>query len=516
MLSRVAPGADERRERRVAIVDLGSNSFRLVVFRSRPGGAFALTDEIREPVRLSAGMSGGALQPDAIARAAAAVRTYAAFCRTADVDEVVVAATSAIREATNQAEVLAAFAEHGMDARVLSTEEEAFYSYLGIVNSTTLEDGLFVDVGGGSAQVGRVTRRALERTLSEPIGAVRMTEAFLRSPRSKRSEVKALRRHVDDVLSRSGWLAPDGLPLVGTGGAVRTLAAMAQRTSDYPLPEIHGYELGRGLLGELIEALFALPVGQRQRIPGLKADRADIILAGAVTIDVVMERVGADAITICSQGLREGLFYERFLVPADPPLFPDVRRASVLNVARRYGYDRPHTQHVARLALEIFDGTARAGLHAADQLEREWLWSAAMLHDIGVIVDYHDHHKHGFYLILNAGLPGFNHRELALVALLVRAHRKSPPNFDWMRPVLDDGDEERFWRLASCLRLAEQLERDRAQVVRGVDIEGRGKTITLTLRASEEPSVALWSAGQEGPVFERAFGRRLRLAGPPG
>lgn len=513
-MSRVAPETPERRERRIAIVDLGSNSFRLVVFRAQPGGAFALTDEIREPVRLSAGMSDGELQPDAISRGAAAVHTYAAFCRTTGVDEVVVAATSAVRDATNQADVLAAFAEQGMDARVLSTEEEAYYSYLGIVNSTTLEDGLFVDVGGGSVQVGRVSRRSLERTLSEPIGAVRMTEAFLRTPRSKRSELKALRRHVNDVLSHAGWLAPNGLPLVGTGGAVRTLAAMAQRASEYPLSEIHGFVLGRGTLGEIIETLFRLPIGQRQRVPGLKADRADIILAAAVTIDVVMERVGVAAISVCSQGLREGLFYERFLAPADPPLFPDVRRASVLNVALRYGYDRPHTQHVARLALEIFDGTARVGLHAADQLERELLWSAAMLHDIGVIVDYHDHHKHGFYLILNAGLPGFTHRELALVALLVRAHRKSPPNFDWMRPVLDEGDEERFWRLASCLRLAEQLERDRAQVVHGVDIDGRGKTITLTLRAPEEPSVALWSAGQEGPVFDRAFGRRLRLVGP--
>ena len=142
---------------------------------------------------------------------------------------------------------------------------------------------------------------------------------------------------MSDVLSGSGWLAPNGLALVGTGGAVRTLAAMAQRASEYPLSEIHGYELERGTLGEIIEALFRLPVGQRQRLPGLKADRADIILAGAVTVDVVMERLGATAISVCSQGLREGLFYERFLAPADPPLFPHVRRASVLNVALRYG-----------------------------------------------------------------------------------------------------------------------------------------------------------------------------------
>lgn len=510
-MSSVAPEHDDRTDRRVAIVDLGSNSFRLVVFRYRFGGTFALTDEIREPVRLSAGMRDGELQPDAIARGTAAVRAYAAFCRTTGVTDVVAAATSAIRDATNQAQVLAAFAEAGLEARVLSTDEEAYYGYLGVVNSMDVEDGLFVDVGGGSAQVGRITRRALERSMSAPVGAVRMTEAFLPSARTKRGEIKALRRHVLGVLDDARWFAADGLPLIGTGGTVRTLAAMAQRLSDHPLAEIHGYVLERTMLAQLIEELVARPVAQRSRIPGLKADRADIVLGGAVTIDAVMEFAGATAIEVCSEGLREGLFYERFLGASDPPLFADVRRASVMNVALRYGIDRAHTDHVALLATEIFDGTARAGLHNGDAIEREWLWAAAMLHDIGVVVDYHDHHKHGFYLVLNAGLPGFSHRELALIALLVRAHRKSPPSYEWMRPLLEDGDDERYWRLAACLRLAEQLERDRAQLVRSVRIDVRGKTAALTLVSLEEPSVSLWSAGQEAPVFERAFGRRLAI-----
>ncbi len=511
-MSSVAPEPDDRTERRVAIIDLGSNSFRLVVFRYRPGGMFALTDEIREPVRLSAGMRDGQLQPDAIARATGAVSAYGAFCRATGVTDVIVAATSAIRDAVNQAEVLAAFAADGIHARVLSTQEEAYYGYLGIINSMTVEDGMFVDVGGGSAQVGRITRRALERTMSAPIGAVRMTEAFLPTARTTRSQVKALRRHVLDVLGEARWFAPDGLPLVGTGGTIRTLAAMAQRASDYALAEIHGYSLTRTALTQLIEELVRRPVAQRSRIPGLKADRADIVLAGAITIDAVTERAGVEAIEVCSQGLREGLFYERFLSPADPPLFTDVRRSSVMNVAARYGDDRVHTDHVALLALEIFDGTARAGLHDGDALEREWLWAAAMLHDVGVVVDYHDHHKHGFYLVINAGLPGFSHRELALIALLVRAHRKSPPSYDWLRPLLEPDDDERFWRLASCLRLAEQLDRDRVQLVESVQVDARGKTVTLTLLGQTEPSVSLWSAGQDASVFERAFGRRLRIA----
>ena len=141
-MPRVASQPDGRTEHRVAIIDLGSNSFRLVVFRYRRGGMFALTDEIREPVRLSAGMRDGELQPDAVARATAAVRAYGAFCRTTGVTDVIVAATSAIRDATNQTDVLAAFAADGIDARVLSTQEEAYYGYLGIVNSMSIEDGM--------------------------------------------------------------------------------------------------------------------------------------------------------------------------------------------------------------------------------------------------------------------------------------------------------------------------------------------------------------------------------------
>jgi exopolyphosphatase/guanosine-5'-triphosphate,3'-diphosphate pyrophosphatase len=451
------------------------------------------------------------LQPDAVDRAVRTVRAYAAFCRTSGVDEVIAVATSAIRDAENQVAVLDAFAAEGLPARVLTSAEEAYYGYLGIVNSTTLEDGLFLDVGGGSAQIGRVSRRALERTVSEPVGAVRMTEAFLSAPRAKHGEVKALRRHLAERLGEIAWLGRDGLPMVGTGGAVRTLAAMAQRASDYPLSEVHGYRLTRAALASLVEELVVRPVGQRARIPGLKQDRADIILAGAVVVEAVMDAAGADDLEVCGEGLREGLFYERFL-GGEPALVPDVRRASVMNVARRYELDRPHADHVAGLALGLLDQTVRAGLQPSNPHDRELLWAAAMLHDVGVVVDYHDHHKHGFYLVLNAGLPGFDHRELALVALLVRGHRKAPPSPDWLRPLLADGDEERLWRLAACLRIAEQLERDRARIVRGVRLRLRGRAAVLELDADGDPAVARWSVIQEAPVFARAFGHPLRLA----
>jgi exopolyphosphatase/guanosine-5'-triphosphate,3'-diphosphate pyrophosphatase len=504
-----APAADERR---TAVVDLGSNTFRLVVFRHDPDGAFQLVDEIREVVRLSAGQVDGRLSADAVARAGSTARLYAAFCRASKIDHVVVVATSAIREATNGPEILAALAAEGLPARIISAEDEARYAYLGVVNSTTMRNGLILDVGGGSAQVARVVDRGLRQTWSAPVGAVRMTEAFLADGEAARPSVKALRRHVADLLAPAGWAHLDEGRLVGVGGTIRTLAAMAQKSSQYPLSEVHGFPLSRAALGEIIERLVALPTAERDRLPGLKRDRADIVLAGALVVDTIMEHVGADRLDVCAQGLREGLFYEQFLSPANPPVLPDVRRTSVLNVARIYRFEEAHARHVARLAVRILDEMARLDLDAGDERDRELLWAAGMLHDVGVLVDYNDHHKHSYYLVLNAGLPGFRHRELAMVALLVRSHRKAPPSVDPLGPVLGRGGEDRLLRLASCLRIAEQFERGRAQIVEDVRCSLDGGTVRMEVVSREDSHLALWAAEREAGLFEKAFSRRLVLA----
>ena len=492
------------------MVDLGSNTFRLVVFRHQPDGAFQQVDEIREVVRLSGDQQGGRLAPDAVARARRTVRLYAAFCRAAAIDEVLAVATSAIREADNRDEVVAAIAEEGLPVRILSAEEEARYAYLGVVNSTTLRNGLILDVGGGSAQVARVVDRELRQTWSAPLGAVRMTEAFLSEDVSSRGQVKALRRHVEDALATASWAHLDEGRLVGVGGSVRTLAAMAQKASAYPLGEVHGFMLHRDALSDLIDRMAALPQRQRGRLPGLKADRADITLAGGLVVATVLDHVGADQLEVGAHGLREGLFFEH-LLGGPTPLLPDVRRASVLNAARIFRYEEAHATHVAHLALRLLDELGRVGLDPGDERDRELLWAAGILHDVGVLVDYNDHHKHSFYLVLNAGLPGFRHRELVMVALLVRSHRKAQPSVEPFGDILGRGGEARLARLATCLRIAEQLERGRAQIVTDVRCTERAGVVTVEVVARDDPSLAVWAAEREAPTFERAFGRRLEL-----
>ncbi|MGP0101385.1 MAG: HD domain-containing protein [Solirubrobacteraceae bacterium] len=506
---------------RLAVIDLGSNSFRLVVFMAGEGW-WKRTDEIYEPVRIGEGlMATGRLGEEPMERALATLDVFAHFCRAAGLGEgsVDAVATSAIRDAENAAAFLArARACLGLPIRVLSREQEARYGYLAAVNSTTLRKGSVLDLGGGSLQLVRVADRLIASSGSWQIGTVRMSERFLppNGP-AKRRQLEELRDHVAGQLAEASWLARDAAEhrarrLVGIGGTVRNLAAAAQRAAGLPSNGVQGMVVERAALEELVQRLAALPASERASVPGIKPARADLILAGALVVQGVLQAGGFDALETTEAGLREGVFFERLLGDGGEPLFEDVRRASVLNMAAQYEVDVDHTEHVAALALGMFDELAALGLHDGDARERELLWAACMLHDIGMSIDYDDHHKHSRYLILNGGLPGFTPVETAIVAQAARYHRKGMPVPGPMAPLFGEGDTARLDRCATLLRLAEYLERSRDQLVRGTTLELSDGEVELRLIADGESAVPRWAAGRERELFARAFHRELSVA----
>jgi exopolyphosphatase / guanosine-5'-triphosphate,3'-diphosphate pyrophosphatase len=502
---------------RLAVIDLGSNSFRLVVFTATEGW-WQRTDEIYEPVRIGEGLAAsGRLARKPICRALATLDVFAHFCRASGLTdaEIDAVATSAIRDAENSEEVLRPAREKiGLPVRVLSREQEARYGYLAAVNSTTLTDGAVLDLGGGSLQLVRVLDRLEQEVGSWPLGAVRMSERFLSGDQpADPAQIQTLRDHVREQLTASPWIEGMGGRIVGMGGTARNLAAAAQRAAGLPNNGVQGFLLGVDALEALIERLAALPPRERAKVAGIKPARADLILAGAIVIEGVLSVGGFEGLEVTEAGLREGVFFERHLSgEGGPPLFADVRRDGVLNLARRYHMDAAHSRHVAELALGMFDELAALRLHAGDLEERELLWAACMLHDIGMSVDYDDHHKHSRYLILNAGLPGFSPKEVAIIAQAARYHRKGMPEAGELTSLFDQGDRERLDRCATLLRLAEDLERSRDQLVSDTSVIAANGTVKLTLRAKGETAVPRWAAGRERELFQRAFGRGLEIA----
>jgi exopolyphosphatase/guanosine-5'-triphosphate,3'-diphosphate pyrophosphatase len=498
-------------QERIGVIDLGSNTTRLMVMSYTSHHSFRLLDEVRETVRLAEGVGeDGQLKPAPMERGVEAMKLFHSFCRSTGVQRIVPVATSAVRDAANQAEFLIRVErESGLKLRVLSTEQEAYYGYLGAVNALDLRDAFLVDIGGGSTEVTAIRGRAFLRSFSAPAGVIRFSERYVRSDPISKSDFKELEAAAAAIFADVDWLShTSGTILAGIGGTIRTLADIDQKARHYPLDRVHGYTFTRERLEHSIEMLRGMNQRQREGVPGLSRDRADLILAGAVIVQQLMRRGRFEEITVSGQGLREGLFYEQFLVGESPPLFADMRGFSVQNLARVYSYEAIHAAKVRELSLALFEQLRP--LHGYGEWERELLGYAASLHDIGTVVSYYDHHKHGAYLILNSALQGFSHRELLMLALLVRYHRKGDIAVEAYHDVLQSGDSARIARLAALLRLAEYLERSKSQVIQGLQVE-LGDTIRVVTRANGDATVEIWDANRSAGLFKKAFGRNIEI-----
>jgi exopolyphosphatase/guanosine-5'-triphosphate,3'-diphosphate pyrophosphatase len=511
--------SDAKQEnRRVAVVDLGSNSWRLVVFTYVPHTWWKRTDEIFETVRIGAGLGAtGRLADDAIERGLETLAVFQRFCVANGIDarDVHVVATSAIRDADNGAEFVGTAQDAtGLQIEVLSSEDEARLGYVAAVNTSTMTDGAVLELGGGSMQLIRVEARRAHELCSFQLGAVRLTERFLPGGGpARKKELQRVRAHVRESLAGVSWLERSGDRLVGIGGAVRNLAAAAQHAADQFDIGVQGFVLTREMLADLVATLAALPVSARGSVPGVKPGRSDIILAAALTIETVVELGGFEGIEVTEASLRDGVFLARELLAGEEPLLGDVRESAVRNLAIQYESDMAHVEHVAVLALQMFDSLVNGGLFEPRPGERELLWAASMLHDVGMTISYDDHHKHSYYLIISAELPGFDPRERALIAQISRYHRKGAPKLGEMAPLARDGDEGLLERCAVILRLAEHLERGRDQSVSEAQLRGNGDGVDLHLEAAGDLTLPRWSVERygDGEAFQRVFGRRLLI-----
>ncbi|MCB9648932.1 MAG: Ppx/GppA family phosphatase [Deltaproteobacteria bacterium] len=496
---------------RIAIIDLGSNAGRMAVFAFEPGQRFMQVDQLRQTVRLASGPGDDKIIRGGVFHQGIEVlKAFRIYCDASQIPTIVPVATSAVRDAANGEGFVAAARERaGVELQILSGHEEARLGVLAVANSHAYTDALVLDVGGGSAQLSLMEGRTFMEGTSWPLGGVRMTDAFIKSDPPKPKELKAIEAYVAEKVAGRLSSVRRGLPLIGMGGTIRNLARIHQAHVGYPVPLLHGYRLEADVLDALVEELASLTTSARADLSGLNRDRADVVVAAAVVVRTMVRLAGADALVVSSHGLREGLLYERMWPDQPGHLVPDVRAFSVLNMARRYCDQPGHTEHVRKLSLQLFDQLQP--WHGYGAAERDLLGCAATLHDIGMAVDYFEHHTHGQFLTMASEMPGFTHREQALVALLVGGHRKGRPGSGALAPLLAPGDDERVGKLAGMLRLAEYLERTKAQRVQDVRCHLGAGYLQVEALAKEEASVEIQAANQRSDLLARSFGVKVEV-----
>ncbi len=484
----------------IAAIDIGTNSVHMIVVRLRPDLSFEVIDREKDMVRLGAGgLEGGELAPSAMATA---LQTLAKFRRLAEshgVDEIIAAATSAVRESENGGDFIAqVHRETGIRVRVISGTEEARLIHLAAAYATGIgaRTGVVIDIGGGSVELTSGTAARMQSGRSFKLGVIRLTEKFVASDplprRDERRMVKAIRRETRPFIAQLRRRGFDRV--IGTSGTILTLGELAagrrRATGD-----VRNLRIGTKAVHRT-----DLPLADRLKLPGLDPRRADLSVAGAVLLDSLLEELRAEDLTLCDFALREGLvldYIKRNRAHIQQvERYPDVRRRSVMELGERCNFLPDHSRQVARLALQLFDQLKTE--HGLGLREREWLEYAALLHDIGTHISYEKHHKHSYYLIRNGDLRGFEPAEIDIIALVARYHRQAPP-----RKSHDGyGTLTRHSRqivkfLAAILRLAEGLDRSHAQAVSGVRVRatapGRAAW-TIRLVAGGDAELELWAA----------------------
>jgi len=287
---------------RLAVLDLGSNAVRLVLASVTPGVDFRVLHQERVQTRLAANRR-GLLPRRAVDETIRAISDFLCEVRNGKPTRVMAIATSAVRDAPNADKLLGPLErEAGVEVRVLSGTEEARLGAAAVLWRRPIERGAIVDLGGGSLQVTRVRAGRISRVASVPLGVVRTTLRFLKHDPARASEIAALRRETRDRLLGVLPRAEAGDPLIGLGGSLRALGRILGRDDS-----LGGLRMRRGDVTALRARLEPLTVRQRRRVRGLKAERADVILAGAVVIEELMTLGGYEILTVSSEGVRHGL-----------------------------------------------------------------------------------------------------------------------------------------------------------------------------------------------------------------
>ena len=520
----------------IAFVDLGSNSVRLMIVRINPNRTHTVLTHYKQMVRLGEGaFASKRLAHKAVRRTISALRNIAEICAGYETEEVVALATAAVRDADNGLDFVEDAAKQtGIGFEIVSGLEEARLIHLGVKTALPPCDAptVFIDIGGGSTELTLELPGEAPRYDSLKIGCVRLTNEYpalsskARVPRNLYEEACARVRNgsLRSLQKLRDAIVGGQIRMVGSSGTVQNLSeiaaalANASRANRKNAAPADGSSLTLKALSGLARKLCGMTLAERASLPGINPQRADVILGGAAILQTLMEELGADEVTVSYRGLLDGMLQD-YLERGRWGYLDDTssaREQSALRLARSCHFDETHARRMTNLALGLFDSARSAGLHDYDGHERELLYFAGLLHDIGLFLSFSNHHEHSRYMIENAELLGFHHSEIEIIASAAGMHRKRPsrkaarPSKRYAASLSPDA-QRLAETLGIFLRMAESLERSQQQIVTDAAPENHGKSLTLRLTLQRESPAELLAIRECASAFKKHFGREFEI-----
>jgi len=516
---------------KVAAIDVGSNSIKLVVVDAAASDSLAVLAREKETVRLGHySLRKGNLSIAAIERAATCIKRFRSIAEARGAERIFAVATAAVREARNSRNFIKEIDRRtGVRVSILSAIEEA--RLIGVAASqgcaTRGASFINIDIGGGSAEISLMRDGAPLALFSVKLGAVGLTDRLVTTDPIKPKELRVLREEVRAAMERPSrelrgarWQQATGTSgtIISIGEALR-LRALSDEERKAQGAQPAGDEIVFSKLARFNSRMAQLSITERRAVPGISPQRSEIIVAGGQILAAAMRALGINVLRTCGWALREGVLIDRLReieAEAQPPVADiiDHRLRGVHAVGHRYGYEEGHAQQVARLAESMFDQllTLDSAAHLTRH-HRTLLSAASLLHDVGYHIAHENHHKHALYLIRNSELTGFSEAERAVIANVARYHRGPLPkdrHEDYA--ALNETDRETVRMLGAILRLADALDRAHENRVTGVRCQKDGQVIHIQLKSSANCDREIFAAEQKRDLFEEVFGARLTLS----
>ncbi len=501
---------------KIAVIDLGSNSARLVIANILPNGHFVIFDELKEQVRLGQDMErDGFLKPSRVAQAVKTLKMFRKLCDSYNVEKVYAIATNAVRRAKNQKSFLEEInSVCGFKFKVLTEEEEATHIYQGVINSLDVPKAVIMDISGSSTQLIHYNRRNLLNRENLPFGTITLSDLFNDPNLAPQEQAKMIETYVKDQFSQISWLKdidPD-VQFVGVGGSFRNLAKICRRMKRYPIDMIHNYNVPVSDFNSIYDMVKVLDADKRTKIKGLSVERADIFSSALACIKGFFDYTGYQNLVISGSGIREGIIFNHAVPTTVEKPITDVLGHSVYTLMNHFELNVPHAEHVCNLAIQLYKQ-----LRVLHKLPRQYikvLRVAALLHDAGMRIKYYDHPRHSFYFIINSNMYGISHRDLVLAAFVAQGHRAQEFNMqEWnkYKDILREEDLVAVLKLSVILRIAESLDRSMSGAVKTLNCDVLGDSVIMKTEVEGDCSLEIKDALTAGAEFARAYKKNLEI-----
>ncbi|TDQ35227.1 Ppx/GppA family phosphatase [Aureibacillus halotolerans] len=497
-----------------AVIDIGSNTVRLVIYQEKPSGRYEELHNVKIVARLREDLTEDLVLTEAGIKKLIHILTH--FNNILDeqhVDTMICAATAAIRQAVNREDVKRRVSqETGLTMRILSEEEEAYYGFLAVKHSIMVSEAITIDIGGGSTELTYFKDRDIQESISLPFGALTLKRRFFNAKEDKASLEKLL-LFLQAQFEAIPWLQT-GIPVIAIGGSARNLALIHQGLHHYPIGGLHQYEMDPSEIPTVLNELISLDVSDRQKVEGLSKDRADIIIPAISSFQALCECIEAPKWILSRKGLREGLLYE--MIHRSNGVTQSevsVLDKSMTELENDFGTDTSDTGEVVRLAKMLADLLEEHRFFELEATDRKLLESAGRLFQLGQYIDREAASQHTFYVLSNRTIDGLFHEQRVKLALVASFHSKSRLE-EWAQPFKGwfyKKERKTLSYLGSLLKFSKALNATDRKIVEAISLKEHESHVEFIIHCRKDCLSESYQAEKYIKHIEKAIKKEIVL-----